>query len=425
MEISGMTALCVLLVVAQGARQESILNERPSSSWAGLHAHGYAAFARGQYADALTDFQSSLLLASGPEQRAITLSDIGYTLSELDRTAEALAQLEQALALWRSLNTGGDRVLQVVVTMGILQRTLGRYRDAEQTFRIASDSASRGSAVALTTFGDLLNDQGRFIEADQTFEKALKLSPERNKTRARALIGLGYAESNIGHLQTAIVHLREGLALSEEMKSPQLEAFAMRHLGDTYALMGNFASAEVMLKRALTIFEKAPGMRISYAATLISIGQAYGAENKHALAEDAFVRALKLYDGNVTDPRSAFALENLAMIRAQQKRFGEAVDFANCAYAALRSGYGENSTPAANALGTLAYVEEEAGDLERSERDYSGALRILGDDHLRDSNAGLNLMSSYGRVLRKLHRKREAKKIEQQLKVLSVASSPK
>jgi hypothetical protein len=112
-------------------------------------------------------------------------------------------------------------------------------------------------------------------------------------------------------------------------------------------------------------------------------------------------------------------------IRAQQKRFGEAADFANRAYAALRSGFGENSTPAANALGTLAYVEEEAGDLERSERDYSIALRILSDDHLRDSNAGLNIMFSYGRVLRKLHRKGEAKMIEQQLKLLRLASGPK
>ena len=223
MKISGIAVLYILLVAVPGIGQELIKSEFPSSSWAARSAHGHAAFAGGQYADALANFQSSLPIASRPEQRAITLSDIGYTLIELNRAAEALAQLEQALALGWSINTGGDRTLQVATTVGILQRTLGRFREAEQTLRAAADSASRGnsgSAVALAAFGDLLIEQGRFIEACQTFEKALKLSPGRDQTRASALIGLGYAESNGGRSQPGIGHLREALALSEEIKSP-------------------------------------------------------------------------------------------------------------------------------------------------------------------------------------------------------------
>jgi tetratricopeptide (TPR) repeat protein len=427
MKISGIAVLYILLVAVPGIGQELIQGEFPSSSWTARSAHGHAAFAGGQYADALANFQSSLPIASGPEERAITLSDIGYTLIELNRAAEALAQLEQALALWRSINTGGDRTLQVAITVGILQRTLGRFREAEQTLRAAADSASRGnsgSAVALAAFGDLLIEQDRFIEACQMFEKALKLSPGRDQTRASALIGLGYAESNGGRSQPGIGHLREALALSEEIKSPELEALALRDLGNTYAQMGDFVSAQVMLRRALAILETTPVTRIQYAAALVSLGLIYGAENKYVLAEDLFVRALKMYDDKAADPRSAVALQNMAMIRVQQKRFAEAADFANRAYTGLKSAYGENSAPAANALGTLAFVEEREGDLQRSERDYSSALRILRDDRVLASNSTLGIMSGYGSVLRKLHRKREAKAIEQHLKAFAAATHP-
>jgi tetratricopeptide (TPR) repeat protein len=424
MEISGKAVLYLLLAVAPGFG-EAIQSEFPNGNWAALHAHGYAAFGGGRYADALADFESSLPLASSPEQRAITLSDIGNTLVELDRAAEALAQLEQALSLWRSISTARDRALQVAVTVGILQRTLGRFHEAEQTLRAAADSASRGnsgSAIALIAFGDLLNEQGRFIEACQTYEEALKLSPARDRTRASALISLGYAESNARQFQPAFAQLREALAVSKEINAPQLEALALRDLGNTYAQTGDFAGAQVMLRRALAIFETTPIMRVQYAGTLVSLGVVYGAENKSGLAEDVFVRALEIYDRTAGGPTiRAVALQNMAMLRARQKRFSEAADFANRAYTALKSAVGENSAPAANALGTLAFVEGEAGDLERSDRDYSDALRILGDDHLLDSNSALGIMSGYESVLRKLHHKREAKAMEQRLKALRAA----
>ncbi len=427
MKISGISVLYVLLVAVPGIGQELIQSEFPSSSWAARSANGHSAFTGGRYADALANFQSSLPLASGPEQLAITLSDIGYTLIELNRAAEGLAELEQALALWRTINTGGDRTLQVALTVGMLQRTLGRCREAEQTLRVAADSVSRsntGGPLALAAFGNLLIQQSRFIEACQTFEKALKLSPGRDQTRASALISLGYAENNCGRSQSAIGHLREALALSEEIKSPQLELLALRDLGDTYAQLGNFVSAQLMLRRALAILETSPVARVQYAATLVSLGLVYGAEKNYVQAEDLFVRALKMYDDKAADPRSAVALQNVAMIRVQQKRFSEAADFANRAYTAVKSAYGENSAPAANALGTIAFVEEKEGDLQRSERDYSSALRILRDDRLVASNSMSGIMSGYGSVLRKLHRKREAKTIERDLKAFRAATNP-
>jgi len=412
--------LAILLVVVPAIPQERPQPESPNSNWAALHGRGYAAFGIEHYADALADFKASLPLATGPEQRAITLSDLGHTFAEIGQPAEALAQFEQALALWRSIDAAGHGALQVATTVGILQRTLGDFRDAEQTLRATADSAPRDSsdrAVALVAIGDLMNEQDRFIEARPAFEEALKLSPERDRTRAVALIGLGDAESNGGQFQPGIVHLREALAISSEIKVPEMEALALRDLGNTYANMGDLASAQTMLRRALPILKTAPGMRIQYAGTLVSLGVLYGAENKLGLAEDAFTQALELYGNGGANPRSAVACEYLAMVRAQQKRFAEAQDLANRAYSALKSAFGETSAPAADSLGTLALVEEKAGNLEQSEHDYSRAVAIVRDRGFTGAGSS-GILSGYASVLRKLHRRREAAVINRQLKAL-------
>jgi len=413
------TVFLALLATVPVIGQDSAKTEAPKRNWAALHKDGYAAFTGARYADALADFQTSLPLASTPRARAMTLSDIGYTLTELGRRDDALAELQTALALWRSIDPAGSRAQQVAITVAMLQHTFGRFREAEQTSRAALDAIPRASpdrAVALAALGDLLYEEGRLMEARETFEDALKLSPGRNQIRASALIGLGDAESADRQSTPAVAHLREALEISNEIKAPESEALALRDLANTYIDMGDMVSAKYMLRRALAIFDAVPSMRVQYAGTLDSLGIVYAHENKLAMAEDAFTRALKVYEGAPGSPRSALALESMARIRVRQKRFAEATDFASRAYTVLKSAAGENSAAAAAALGTLAFVQQEAGDLEQSEHTYSAAIRVLRDDGGLDSKFASDILSGYARVLRKLHRQREAKAVEQQVK---------
>jgi tetratricopeptide (TPR) repeat protein len=413
------TVFLALLVTVPVIGQDSAKTKPPKRNWAALHQDGYAAFTHGRYADALADFQTSLPLVSTPRERAMTLSDIGYTLTELGRVAEALAQQQAALALWRSIDPAGRPAQQVAISVGILQHTLGRLREAEQTSRAAVDAIPRDSpdrAVALAALGDLLYEEGLFMESRETFKEALKLLPGRDQIRASALIGLGDAESADRQSRPALAHLREALEISKEIKAPKSEALALRDLANMYLNMADIASAQPLLRRALAILEAVPSMSVQYAGALDSLGILYADENKQALAEDAFTRALQVYEGAPESPRSAVALESMAGIRVRQKRFAEAADFANRAYTVLKSATGENSAPAAAALGTLASVEQEAGDLEQSEHDYSGAIRILRDHGALRSKSASGILSGYARVLRKLHRQPEAKALEQQVK---------
>jgi tetratricopeptide (TPR) repeat protein len=413
------TMFLALLAAVPVIGQDSARTESPKRNWAALHENGYAAFTGHRYADALADFQTSLPLASTPRERAMALGDIGYTLIELGRGDEALAEMQMALALWRHIDPAARLAQQVATSVGMLQRNLGRFREAEQTSRAAVEAIPRASpdrAVALVALGDLLDEEGRFMEARITFEDALKLSPGRNQIRASALIGLGDAESAGGQLTPAGAHLREALEISKEIKAPEFEALALRDLANTYIDVGDITSAKYMLRRALAILDAIPSMSVQYAGTLESLGIVYVRENKLALAEDAFTRSLKVYEGAPGSPPSAVALESMAGIRVRQKRFAEATDFASRALSVLKSAAGENSVASAIALGTLASVEQEAGDLEQSEHTYSVAIRILRDDGGLGSKGASDILSGYATLLRKLHRQREAKAIEQQVK---------
>jgi len=169
------------------------------------------------------------------------------------------------------------------------------------------------------------------------------------------------------------------------------------------------------LKRALAIFERIASGGAQYAATLTSLGVLYAYEGKNALAEDAFSRALS-GNGNAASSFNVVALQFLAVLLSKEKRFREAGELANRACSIARSAYGEENPAVASALTAMAFVAEHAGNLDNAERHYAEAVRIMRKHDLLDSSGGLELMTRYGIVLRKLHRGREARNLNCELR---------
>jgi hypothetical protein len=139
------------------------------------------------------------------------------------------------------------------------------------------------------------------------------------------------------------------------------------------------------------------------------------------LAEDAFKRALSRGE-HPANSHDVVALQFLAVVMAREKRFGEAGEFAKRAYGIALSVFGENHPQVASALGATAFVEEYAGEFDKAEHDYSESLRIMREHDILDSNAGLEIMTRYAIVLRKLHRRHEAKNVSAELNALRLAA---
>jgi tetratricopeptide (TPR) repeat protein len=415
-------AVWVCLVAIQAVAQEV------KQSWLTLHQAGYNAFDAGRYAEALENFRASSPLALSPIQRAMTLRDIGYSLSRLGQNVEALAEFELALDAWRSIDPAGHLAAETAVEVAYGLQGAARFGKAERTLLSALDASPReksDNAAILNALGDLFNGQSRFVQARQKFEAALKLSSAADNNRINALTGLGAAERPMRQWQAAIAHLNDALALSIKTKQATHEAAALLNLGNTYADMGDFGRAEPLLKRALAIFATGLTRPVQYAETLACLGVVYDAERKLALAENAFMDAMKA-DGGFGAPNthSAKVLELLSALRLEQKRFTEAAEFANQAYGMLKSAFGDNSPSVAGALASIALVEERSGEPEAAERHYSEALHTMRENGILSSESALGMMYRYANVLQKLHRTRDANAVKAQVKALRPATQP-
>jgi len=181
--------------------------------------------------------------------------------------------------------------------------------------------------------------------------------------------------------------------------------------------------AEPLLKQALAIVERISSGGPEYAAIVTSLGVVYAQEGKYGLAEDAFNRALN-GDANVASSFTVGAVQFVAVLLSKEKRFSEAADFANRAYGIARSAFDEDNPQTASALTTMAFVEQRAGNLDKAERHYAEALRIMRKHDILDSTGGLEIMQNYAIVLRKLHRGREAKSVSAELKTFRSTSKP-
>jgi tetratricopeptide (TPR) repeat protein len=402
----------------QSGAQEAKENGE-KQDWFALQTAGRAAFKAGHYAEALEDFEQSLSLARTPEERAMALKVIGYSLRGLGRQSDGLRKMEQALLAWQEIDPAGHGATETAVWIGNELRASERYIEAERALRAALSANPRENedrAMVLNALAHLLLEEGRFLESREKFSIALNLS-SAGDDRINALLGLGEIERATREWGSAIGHVNEARALAREIKEPVQEAVALRSLGNNYADMGDFAKAEPLLRRALTVLEADPTMRSQYESTLVSLGFIYEAEKKPGLAEDAFTRALAAKGGlDAADARSMPALEALATIHAQQKRFAEAEDLADRAYRVTKEAFGAESAPAAGSLGNIAFVEQLVGHFESAERNYSEALRILRNNGLLNSDLAAGIMSAYAVVLRKLHRRSDAKAIEAELK---------
>jgi len=416
------TAFCLGLIAFQLSAQELKQDGARSQDWAALRHTGYAAFQAGDYATAASDFEEALPLARTPEQRAATLTDIGFSLSELGRMKKALEKLRPALSMWREIDARGDGAAKAAMWTGNVQRSIGEFAEAERTLRTALDASPReraSHAALLNALASLLQEQGRSAEAREKFEAALRLSPAAGENRMYALIGLGDTERVTREWQPAIEHLNEAITVAKQMRDAGVEAAALRNLGNTYTQMGDLAKAEYLLRRAVAILEAMPVLQFQYEATLICVGILYQAEKKYGLAEDSYTRALSKKGGlDAADARSALPLQYLAILFAQQKRFREARDLANRARSIMTAAFGAESVPAAGALGTIAVVETLAGEFDSAERCYAESFRIMRDDGVLNSDAALDVISEYARALRKVHRRRDARAVEAQLKAL-------
>lgn len=221
----------------------------------------------GQAERALDDLGQALPLLAGRPEAAGVLASRAYLQSEAGRTAQAEADLRQALALQR--RTGDRRGEAVTLNgLGLLRQKQGRVAEARQIFeQVVALFAALGDppneAAALTNLGALWADHGEPEAAETAFERAITTlaASGRRTPETTAWTGLAKARRAQGDLQGALRAAETGLAriesLRTEPESQDLRVSFFASQQEAYALAVDLAMDLRDPARALAINERA------------------------------------------------------------------------------------------------------------------------------------------------------------------------
>jgi tetratricopeptide (TPR) repeat protein len=334
---------------------------------------------------------------------------------------EAKEWLEHARRAYSTDSRLGSLLAVTSADLADLYRATSEYGEAERLLREALASPScrtesqachaESQGLLRNNLADLLREEGRSTEAEPLFKESIDLSTMPWKQRVGALIGLADIDRQKGDWGTSINRWSEALEICRREQDPRAEAVALRGLGITWLKAGDPARAEPLLRRSLSIMENHTDMPAEQVASAHSgLAELYRSENKLALAESEWSRALQIDRTALGEahPQVAVLMEMLADVYCARGEFSLAREYSTRASDTMRSSFGENSMPVAAALTNRAAVEERAGAFDAAAKDYERAVDIA-RVHPEYRSFQVALVQRYASLLKAMHRSGEAK----------------
>ncbi|MFT3820287.1 MAG: serine/threonine-protein kinase [Rubrivivax sp.] len=232
-----------------------------------LSNEGRAAQAEPKAREALALLAAQGAAEGGEAALAEVHNTLGIVLGSLQRHDEALAHLQQALALRRRLFGEQHELVAVVLhNIGLAQRAAGQLQQAEQTLReslaIKQARWPAGHPLTLGTLevlGRVLNEQRRFDEAEALLLQALRsrvaLYGEDNEKTASVHNELANVLHDRGRVADALPHYREALRIAERGAGARSVSYAVRlnNLATALEDLGQVAEAAAGYRRSLEI----------------------------------------------------------------------------------------------------------------------------------------------------------------------------
>ena len=289
---------------------------------------------------------------------------LGYTCYSRGRTREAIAHLEDALAV--SAGTADSRlVAQIQATLGQALAAACEYDRALVLLDGAVEAKRRhsrpgshvavGSAYTLSCKGAVLGDRGQFLQAHECFLQALSLlgdSPHQVGCSVRGWISTVYQWQ--GRWQEALDASEQAARMAEQMRSRHLLAMSRALSGfSTWVITGKPASIEA-IRTATSWIEARDGAFF----TSLNYGWLVQGSSELELDDQARRHAARLFVRARLGDRVGEALGCRALARraAKSGRFGEAERYLGRAFASAE----RRASPHERAANLLCRAETEA-----------------------------------------------------------------
>lgn len=225
----------------------------------------YAALGRvftsaGDHIKALQYLNSALKTATG-RQIPNVLNSLGYLYMEQEDYAQADAQFNQTLKIYRSATNQRDES-RVLLNLGVVQQRQGKHDEALPLFRQSLDAATAAKVVdveiaALEGIGVVLTAQSRFDDALKDLEKGLAIARDaQDKMRQTELLWrTAQTYQQMQDYSRAEQFAQDAIGLARAMRLPKLTFLATATLADVYAANNEVELAIRTLKDSIDQLE--------------------------------------------------------------------------------------------------------------------------------------------------------------------------
>jgi CHAT domain-containing protein/Flp pilus assembly protein TadD len=301
---------------------------------------------------------------------AIAYNNLGSIYQRLGRNREAIQAFQEGIVICDQHGDSSTRSIhgQLKANLATMQPSQEGPSDspAATADPIAATESVYGPdhpqvATALVQRGARLLQQGQNEEAVRVFERALdtyrKRLPPTHPDLATALWGLARAYRQMGQHSKAEVSLKEAIPIAEKAGLSRDLAQILDTLGITYGEQGRYDEAVATCKRALAIREeKVPEDTAGLAASRHNLATLYASMDEvPPEAEQLVEEAIELRKRQVDpdSPEMAQYLSTLATLRKRQGRFEDAEKLSRQVLAAREKALGPNHPEVASSLFNL------------------------------------------------------------------------
>ncbi|NDL58165.1 AfsR/SARP family transcriptional regulator [Phytoactinopolyspora mesophila] len=197
---------------------------------------------------------------------------------------------------------------------------------------------------------------------------------------ALALRALGLANHRMDRYETAAGHLRQALALQEELGDPQLLATTLNYLGATCHYIGATTEAIQHLERSIDLYGKL-GNQFLQTKPLTNLGRIHHRLGRYEEAFQSLERAVEIDEQFGSSPSQAYILLNLAGLHRDAGNYDDALRYAQRVLNLARAS--EIHGLEGQALEHLGAVHRLLGDYETAEHHHHEALASARDNESR------------------------------------------
>ena len=313
------------------------------------------------------------------EQKAQILQAIGVAYEGLNKSDEAVRNLQQAVDINRQLGNKSG-VANGLAEIAHVQRSLGKPDAAlasyNEALRLEQEIADKkGAADTLLDMGQLAEDRGQPDQALQLYKRSLQMQRETGDESNQALCLNNIANVYLakGQNDDALTYYQQALQLREKLGVEADIAETLHNLGEGYAQTGQFDNAISSYMKALQLRRTANDSR-GAAMDSHGMGMVFVVQGRYGAAVTSLQDAAKSFR-DLGDRTRAMAeiLNDYGSALALAGRGSEAGKILGEAQGLAREL--KNDTVLADILNAQGDVQAYQGNLKAAKDLYQRALQ--------------------------------------------------